>query len=262
MKLEEMIGLKFGAWKVLSVGESRSGPSGKKYSCLNCICECGAKQKIAKSGLTSGKTSKCKKCYIKSVSATKDCSISKSFWTRIVNGAIWRNLEISIDREWAYQLFLSQNKKCRLSDLDLTFPKNTKEMEDGDGTASLDRIDSNKGYIPGNVQWVHKFVNKLKTDFPQETFLFLCKKISNHKYEPPPNIDISNINFSVPKKRNTLSKEIIENIKKDKLNGMTYQDLKEKYKVSSGTIYRYTNKLGVLKGRYIRINQRENKNEN
>jgi hypothetical protein len=32
----------------------------------------------------------------------------------------------------------------------------------------MDRIDSNKGYVEGNVQWVYKYVNLMKRDFPQE----------------------------------------------------------------------------------------------
>ena len=49
-------------------------------------------------------------------------------------------------------------------------------------TASLDRIDSSKGYTKNNVQWLHKDINIMKRDFPEEKFLFLCKQIvKNHK---------------------------------------------------------------------------------
>ena len=47
-------------------------------------------------------------------------------------------------------------------------------------TASLDRIDSNKGYIKGNVQWVHKDVNTMKMDHTQEEFIKICTMVANH----------------------------------------------------------------------------------
>jgi hypothetical protein len=47
-----------------------------------------------------------------------------------------------------------------------------------DGTASLDRIDNSKGYIVGNVWWVHKDINTMKMDFPLEQFRSYCKRVS------------------------------------------------------------------------------------
>lgn len=44
-------------------------------------------------------------------------------------------------------------------------------------TASLDRIDSNIGYIKDNVQWVHKHVNQMKWNFDEDYFIDLCRKI-------------------------------------------------------------------------------------
>lgn len=42
-------------------------------------------------------------------------------------------------------------------------------------TASLDRIDSKIGYIEGNVQWVHKDINKMKNSHTHATFLQWCR---------------------------------------------------------------------------------------
>ena len=44
-------------------------------------------------------------------------------------------------------------------------------------TASLDRIDNTKGYTQDNVQWVHKDINRIKSDLSQEYFLTLCKTV-------------------------------------------------------------------------------------
>lgn len=46
--------------------------------------------------------------------------------------------------------------------------------------ASLDRKDNAEGYIPGNVQWVHRDINRMKSDFPEEIFLALCREVVNN----------------------------------------------------------------------------------
>ncbi len=48
-------------------------------------------------------------------------------------------------------------------------------------TASLDRINSKKGYVKGNIQWVHKNVNFMKSSFSTTVFLNLVAKIYNHR---------------------------------------------------------------------------------
>lgn len=48
-------------------------------------------------------------------------------------------------------------------------------------TASIDRIDSSKGYTKDNIQWVHKNVNIMKMDQTMDQFLYICKKIVDHQ---------------------------------------------------------------------------------
>jgi hypothetical protein len=49
------------------------------------------------------------------------------------------------------------------------------------GTASLDRIDSKLGYIPGNIQWVHKTINRMKVNLPEEDFVYFCRLITDYR---------------------------------------------------------------------------------
>ena len=51
----------------------------------------------------------------------------------------------------------------------------------GGQTASLDRIDSTKGYIEGNVQWVDKIVNAMKWNIPEKYFIEICKTIAKNQ---------------------------------------------------------------------------------
>ena len=48
-------------------------------------------------------------------------------------------------------------------------------------TASLDRIDSCKGYTIDNVQWVHKWINVMKSDHSQDEFIALCRAVTTHQ---------------------------------------------------------------------------------
>ena len=59
----------------------------------------------------------------------------------------------------------------------MMFSKSFKRMSDT--TASLDRIDNSKGYLKGNVQWVHKDVNMAKGTMKNDSFIAMCKTIAN-----------------------------------------------------------------------------------
>ena len=47
--------------------------------------------------------------------------------------------------------------------------------------AQLDRIDNDKGYIIGNIQWVHKDINKMKWKFNINKFIQMCREVANYK---------------------------------------------------------------------------------
>lgn len=94
-----------------------------------------------------------------------------------------RNLEFNLTGEYLWSLFLKQNRKCALSGIDIGFPKTWGPKSKTQITASIDRIDSTKGYVVGNVQWVHKTINVMKMDLPVEDFIALCKKITDHNHD-------------------------------------------------------------------------------
>lgn len=100
--------------------------------------------------------------------------MSGNYWNHIERGAMVRKLLFNISKTYAWNLFVKQNRKCALSGLDLYFPACGKSPY----TASLDRIDSSKGYIEGNVQWVHKTINLMKNRLSQEEFISFCKSVA------------------------------------------------------------------------------------
>lgn len=110
--------------------------------------------------------------------------ISGEFFTAVKSSAKIRNLEFNITIEQIWDLFLKQDRKCALSGVELKFiltarnrnlPRNGKLK-----TASLDRIDSSKGYTLDNVQWIHKHVNHIKMSLSDEDFINWCRKIVAH----------------------------------------------------------------------------------
>jgi hypothetical protein len=56
-----------------------------------------------------------------------------------------------------------------------------KTLAEGETVASLDRIDSEKGYIPGNVQWVHPAVNFMKHAMAQDVFIDWCCRVAAYR---------------------------------------------------------------------------------
>lgn len=105
-------------------------------------------------------------------------NISAACFNKIRDGAKIRNLSFEVTIKQIWDLFLKQDKKCALSGLDLCFASSVKSY---DGTASLDRIDSSKGYVEGNLQWVNKKINIMKQDYDEKEFLKLCKIITNYQ---------------------------------------------------------------------------------
>lgn len=97
---------------------------------------------------------------------------------RCVPAWYWRNVGsrgtrhmVKLTYEQANRTWEESGGVCALSGLPISF---------SDRTASLDRINSKMGYEPGNVQWVHKYVNKMKLDHSEATFVELCRAVVRH----------------------------------------------------------------------------------
>lgn len=101
--------------------------------------------------------------------------IPGNIWNRSRIGAKSRGYDFTITIEEAWDLFVKQEGKCALTRWPINFPRTCKL----NGTASLDRIDNSKGYIPGNIQWLHKDVNRCKWDHDQDYFIQLCKAVAD-----------------------------------------------------------------------------------
>ena len=148
-------------------------------------CCCGEIFYTRPDVIWNGATKGCKKCGNKKISiqhwkGTRD--ISGHYFCVITHNAKKRNIEFNITKEYAQHLLEKQNYKCALTGLDICGSRNTKKKCSTykEQTASLDRIDNTKGYIDGNLQWIHKHINWIKQDFTEEQLLEYCRLLIKH----------------------------------------------------------------------------------
>jgi len=171
-----LCGQKFG--KLLVVEQDKNPTRKSREAFWSCVCDCGKTHIVRGNSLKRGSTTECISCSNPKLGFKE---LPQCFWGQVKAGAIKRGLEFTITIEEAWGLFIKQDKKCSLSGLSIGFAKTRREhMVGRKTTASLDRIDNNKGYIIDNVQWVHKDVNMMKHCHNQEYFLNMCKLITNH----------------------------------------------------------------------------------
>lgn len=105
--------------------------------------------------------------------------ISQAALNVIKQRAINKGKTFNVTKKYLDDLLISQGNKCAVSGLDIKLPSNYTEMSTGVASASLDRIDSSKGYVKGNVQWVDKRINFMKQSLSDQEFIGLCKTISD-----------------------------------------------------------------------------------
>ena len=146
-----------------------------------CQCDCGNEKPVSSDHLTR-KSYPVKSC---GCGAQRKGSEHKQ-WTGHgeISGGWWYNhvtrdrgsrkeLEVSVTIEQAWSLFLRQERRCALSGVQLTIHNDRKI-----NTASIDRIDSSRGYELDNIQWVHKDINFMKRTYGQEYFIEMCKHVA------------------------------------------------------------------------------------
>lgn len=147
-----------------------------------CKCKCGHEQYLTAGALNcQSRWFQCKNCASRNTINNRaiingkvgDLTLSRI--NRIKMGADARNIEFNVTIDYLWNLYLTQNKKCAITGDAL--PNILK--------ASLDRIDSSKGYIEGNVQWVTAQANKCKHILTMPELYEFAKKVLDHANQQP-----------------------------------------------------------------------------
>lgn len=166
------IGSKYKHWTVLN------GPVYKNSTAYYKVrCDCGTETyKLPIELLYENRDFQCEKCAHKENMKNirrKNGEVgefTKTEHTRLKRSAEKRGYLFEVSIEYLWNLFLEQNQICAITG---DYISNIKE-------ASLDRIDSSKGYIKGNVQWVTQQANLSKHIMTMEQLYKFCKKVLNH----------------------------------------------------------------------------------
>jgi hypothetical protein len=177
-KLKDLTGVSFGKLKVIGHSHVTKTKYNSSVHHWKCKCECGNTISVRGDCLTRGITKSCG-CLrnregkdSKTWKGYKD--ISATVWKQIKWSAKSRKILFDLTMPQLWRLYLKQNKKCSLSGIPLTFPRNALDTS---ANVSLDRIDSTKGYTIDNVQWVDKRINFMKITLKMEEFIDLCRQI-------------------------------------------------------------------------------------
>ena len=183
--MNDLINKKFG---LLTVIEYAGKAKSRGKTIWKCKCECGTVKNIQDNHLKSGNTKSCGCLHARKGKSSPFFKgygdIPLTFYTRIKHACEkpqkYRDKkEFLVSIEYLWELYIKQNKKCAISGVEIAF----NERQGSRGrccSASLDRIDSSKGYIEGNVQWVHKTVNIMKNKTEMNDFLSWCNKIAKY----------------------------------------------------------------------------------
>lgn len=113
----------------------------------------------------------CKKCVssAKRFNENRPVGDKQRMYNKFSNSARSRGIEWNLSIDEMYEVY---NGYCNMTgwEISINYLKQT---------ASLDRIDNNKGYIVGNIQWVHKMVNMCKNKYDNVDFVKMCKAIAD-----------------------------------------------------------------------------------
>lgn len=135
---------------------------------------------------SNGRNSRCRQCATKKtneyISRTlgaylKDLSNRNRAtrrWRRSNRGKRHLWSDTCITPEYLRGLYDAQDGKCAITGIEMT---HVRGVDDLSRNISIDRIDSSKGYVHGNVQLVCKIVNLMKHEQSLEELRFWCYAI-------------------------------------------------------------------------------------
>jgi hypothetical protein len=178
---KKVINKKFGSWTAIKFN-GRNKHNTRQWLCQ---CKCGSQRLFTTCYIIGAyknrtKNSMCGKCrYTTTEMDARTNKVPPALWNKLLHIAKRRNIEVKITKNQATKKFIQQGCKCSLTGIPLYFTKLSAYYWKYTN-ASLDRIDSNKGYTLDNVQWVEKRINMMKQVYSQADFINLCKLVAKN----------------------------------------------------------------------------------
>lgn len=185
-QVKNLVGLRFGNLVVIDSAGSKPGPSrGRNHSCLSPFwkvqCDCGNIVEVSGIKLKRTKRVSCNNedCLFRDGKTKHKRSLlqaSKRVLKSYKNGAKSRDLEWALSEDQFLELITSP---CHYSGLPPSKPLTIKG-----GTFywnGIDRIDSSKGYITGNVVPCSTMANYAKSDRPYGEFIAWLDQVAEFR---------------------------------------------------------------------------------
>lgn len=181
-KDKDVTGQQFGLYLVLGSPGVRTYKSGAKRAIWRVRCQgCDAERDVDSASVRR-QASGCPSCRGKSMSAQNSPHWRggrhvPAYFVATAKKGLQRGrlIEWTLTYDYLDKVWEGQSGTCAYTGWPLVFGTCSTEQ-----TASLDRIDSSKGYVPGNVQFVHKDINLMKWSLSEQRFLSLCQAVVNY----------------------------------------------------------------------------------
>lgn len=184
MRHIDLEGKKFHELLVLKRTEDRYYKCGQKHVTWECLCSCGNIVKITSHSLRRG--------------LTKSCGCLGNYCNKPDQYTPFRRLLVTAKRDRGRQsrkslaarspvtITLEDMKKqwekqkgiCPYTGWKLILKENSKRGRTTPTQASLDRVDSSRGYVKGNIQFVSLMANYAKNCFDDDFLIYFCKCVS------------------------------------------------------------------------------------
>lgn len=140
-KFIDLTGTKVGKWTVVSLG-----PKSKTSTQWNCKCDCGVEKLVRAAHLSTGKSTGCSAC---GRGHTKHGGAAGGVFTKKYK--TWRSMKLRCCTP-SHQDY--ERYKGLLCEEWMEFKAFDEYMpEPPDDALTIDRIENDKGYEPGNVRW-------------------------------------------------------------------------------------------------------------
>ncbi len=101
-----------------------------------------------------------------------------------------KGLKFEIDLDYIKKLYKEQSGKCYYSGLPINIVKKSEKNLHDNFKMTLDRLDSELGYIKGNVVWCAYCINSFKLDMSKSNMIDICKSIVNKSRDKEENFNV------------------------------------------------------------------------
>jgi hypothetical protein len=154
---------------------------------------------------------RCAICYRKAASYWNRIEVDKMLLKRAKRSAKEEGLDINIDLNYIKEKIKTQNNRCIYTSIKFDLDKNR---------PSIDKKNSSKGYVKGNVQFTSIPINIMKSNFSELEFLKLCKLVAKPIKNKKKTLDLLKY-----VKRNRTKEDDLNDLKNYKKNGKLSCDI-------------------------------------